>query len=612
MRKPRLFRWIDPVSISGLLMVAQRVEESLFDYSVDTYKTPALNTRTRCLELIQSIDHVKSGHLSEKSLKSIVEELSWSIDQDPAARELLGSLSADFKSADWWSMADLRQLKTQANLLRGRLRNRAYERELIAQIRLRLDDGKRRAELLKLSTSLVVEWLSRGFSRGFIFMITRAFFFSPSSAQIKGVSSFDEFVKRFEGTKKKHDVLVRMNEASVMLSGLLPTEVVTFSKDAPEPRLKSPKEIAYLKVLHDGAFAIFHDVEALDPRAAYDEALRRLDIAARLVAFHAHRNRLAVIGDGLVYYESEVTVLKQSPLPVHKEGDRDPEEIPSACATTILKFFPPKGTKESWARILAALGLHSSAVSVKDTAVQLTALWSALEALLPISADQVKITLVLEYLVPILCRRYPMRLLAQLDADLKTCCPDSYEKVCSQLPMDVPEHMRCAAIVAIQTNESLRDQLYEDLSHNPLLKNRLYQLKKDLESANRITELLNRHRQKVTWHIRRIYRSRNLVTHAGQTLPYVASLVENLHAYFHRTFEAVEECVAPPHNAPDVDAALVACQLEDRKHREYLRDHAKSDITLANMAHFLSGPVFAETAQINQLEQRNHDQSPDL
>lgn len=611
MRRPRLFRWSDPVQMSGLLLVAQQIEEGLFDYTVDTYKTPTLNTRTRCIELARSIAHVNSGHLSEKSLQSIIEELCWSIGADPAAHVLLGTLTQQAKDLDWWSVKNLKELQAKTDLLRGRLRNGAYEKTLIQEIRARLPDGKRRSELLHLSMSLVVEWLSRGFSRGFIFMMTRAVFFSPSSPLVEDSTTFDSFVSRFQGGKKAHDVVVRMNEASVTLSNLFPEEQVTISRDPPPMRFSNSRERSYLSVPHNGVYAVFHKIEAQDPRSALDFAIRMAGNAARLVAFHAHRDPISIIGDALVYSDGAVTRLKESPLAVHKEGDRGSNELPNACLQTIGRIYS-QDNKESWTRMMAALGLHASAISVKDTSVQLTALWSALEALLPIEADEIKINSVINYVVPILCRRYPLRLLAQLDTDLRQCCPEAYVEVHKNLPEEVPEHLRCAAIVAIQKFEPSRTRLYAELSQNPLLQNRIYQLKKATDSAGAISELIDGHRLKVTWHIRRIYRLRNLVTHSGRSYSSATSLVENLHSYFHRVVEAIEECFASPHMALNMNAALLACKVEDYEHKKYLKEHSKSATDEHNLVNLLAGPIFAEASVASQSAQYAHDKIKDI
>jgi len=45
MKAPDITRWDRKPGIEGLLLFAQTVDELLFDYTIDTYKIPALNSR---------------------------------------------------------------------------------------------------------------------------------------------------------------------------------------------------------------------------------------------------------------------------------------------------------------------------------------------------------------------------------------------------------------------------------------------------------------------------------------------------------------------------------------------------------------------------------------
>lgn len=90
MRNPRVGRWKDIPNTLGLLLFAQRIEEALFNFSLDSYKAPALNTHTRCLELIATSKEVLSHRITPKALLPIIEELASSIRNDRAARGCLG------------------------------------------------------------------------------------------------------------------------------------------------------------------------------------------------------------------------------------------------------------------------------------------------------------------------------------------------------------------------------------------------------------------------------------------------------------------------------------------------------------------------------------------
>jgi len=43
----------------------------------------------------------------------------------------------------------------------------------------------------------------------------------------------------------------------------------------------------------------------------------------------------------------------------------------------------------------------------------------------------------------------------------------------------------------------------------------------------------------VSWHIQRIYTTRNQIVHSGEHLPYLSTLVENLHTYFDMLINSV-------------------------------------------------------------------------
>lgn len=53
--------WTDIPNQKGLLFFSQILNETLFDYSLDTYKPQALNSRLLCIEALQTIEHIDAG-----------------------------------------------------------------------------------------------------------------------------------------------------------------------------------------------------------------------------------------------------------------------------------------------------------------------------------------------------------------------------------------------------------------------------------------------------------------------------------------------------------------------------------------------------------------------
>jgi hypothetical protein len=595
MRKPRLIRWNNVESNLNLLLIAQRIEESLFDYTFESYKTPTFNTHTRCNELINCIRDVEQGKLYSKSLGSIISELVWSIKLDLAAQTLIGPLMSSYAKESWWDISNIKKIKIQALSLKDIFKDRKYEKCTVKLIRGLLDNSTEKSNLINLSMNLVVEWLNRGHSKGYIFASTRATFFSPSSKKIdEKYEVFDSYINRFEVEKSNYSVLFRLEGTREKLYEFLKNINLKVYNSAPHPRTSNRKESAFLKDNHNGIFVEIENIDALDARRACDDAILRLDILTSIMAFYMHRNRIEVVGGAIAYCGDKSVVLKEMQSPLMKENECEIEQLPEFIQKTFRSFDSYKSDGSLY-RFLSALGLHYSSLSLKDTSVQLTSLWSSLESIMPVEADKLNISVVIESMLPILCKNYPLTLINELESDLKRCCPSAYDEARSQLPDVIPAQYHCAAIIAIDANEPLRDIIYQSLDTNPLLRYRLYKTKKCTDSAASILKLINGHRRKIDWQIRRIYRSRNLVAHSGAKPLYLSSLVENLHTYFHKVIDAVDECASAPHFSTSIDSALLACRLEDQKYCEYLNDNKTLRTDNEHLVELISGPIRART-----------------
>lgn len=588
MWRPRIFRWRDIDSTQGLLFVAQRIEEALFDYTLDTYKAPSLNTHSRCIELSRAIGDVRARVLLEKNLIPIVEELAWSVSNDVAARNILGPLARRYSDLRHWSINDLDGLRTQTELLRAHLRSRQYERQLSREIETRLSDSQRKQELSALCTDLIVEWINRGFSRDYIFYKTRTFFFSPSGSEIDSNDRWGDFLKEFDHAPRKFEVVFRIKR-SPLLS--LFSEIGSLQEDL-QARTMAPKEQRFLERAQDETFLRFTKIEQLDARSAVKRARTYIESAQRFIIYHSHKDTLDVHPDTLVYDSDAAVVLKQSASAVHKERDCTEGSFPRTLQRMATAFFGRSLDRDSQRRIRAALALHASAVSSADATVQLTSMWAALEALLPTFDDQAKISVIADNLCPALSRYYPLRLLSQLEADLRLCIPMEYDAVSGRLGARVADALRCAAIVAIPANEPLRDELYGALHSNPLLKFRMYQIMRATTSSDSLLKLISAHAMRVNWHIRRIYRSRNLLVHGGRRLPYLEGLVENIHSYFHKLMDSLMDVCSRRNIPGDLDAVFLAIRLEAESHLEYLGT-ARQTTGEECLIDSLCGPILA-------------------
>src|SRR5690606_1853257 len=86
-------------------------------------------------------------------------------------------------------------------------------------------------------------------------------------------------------------------------------------------------------------------------------------------------------------------------------------------------------------------------------------------------------------------------------------------------------------IIALEEHNERYNELLARTEKFYLLNNRIQQLKKATTTPKILISNLEKHEERAAWQLRRIYRTRNLIVHSGQTAPYIEILIENLHDY---------------------------------------------------------------------------------
>lgn len=124
MLKPNLTKWNDSEELEGLLLFAQLIQEMLFDYTIDSYKPPALNTKSRCFELLATIDDIKKERLLSGTLKPMLDELAWSLENDIVAQKLIGFDLSPHKIFLKSDKNDIYTLETRINHMANTLGNK--------------------------------------------------------------------------------------------------------------------------------------------------------------------------------------------------------------------------------------------------------------------------------------------------------------------------------------------------------------------------------------------------------------------------------------------------------------------------------------------------------
>lgn len=262
-------------------------------------------------------------------------------------------------------------------------------------------------------------------------------------------------------------------------------------------------------------------------------SVNHLAVLWSMASFHVHKTSLLSLEDDVLVWEKNTSTVLQPPTrPVHMQEECRVEQLAQRLKRTVNALSPDHINDGSWVRIEAAFGLHASALGSSEPSVQLSSLWAALESLMPSSLEDSRIGTIIDVVAPMLSTGYAAKLFSDLDKSLQICCPTPYDSVRKKLASTGDRPIACAEIVCIPSNKSLMEELLAGLDGNPLLRHRIFRLHENFSRSDYILGSIRSHQRRVEWHLRRIYRSRNLLLHAGRSLPIRESLVENLHSLF--------------------------------------------------------------------------------
>lgn len=112
----------------GFVFCIQRLDELLFDYTIDSYKPRALNAPSLCLELMNAIDEVENGNIDKNNIKYIIDELKSAVKQDNVAKSLI-SANIDYFT-EYNEDSSLTNLKLKISVLERSLERYRYIKHL--------------------------------------------------------------------------------------------------------------------------------------------------------------------------------------------------------------------------------------------------------------------------------------------------------------------------------------------------------------------------------------------------------------------------------------------------------------------------------------------------
>lgn len=569
MRLKNLSRWKLNSSLDGLLFFAQRMDELLFEYTLDTYKPSALNAPSLCIEALDLIVGIENELIEKAALPYVLDELAWSIQNDPVAKELLEA------SLDYYILrakeTKLAEVRLRLEVLSRTLEPFRYLKATFSALRNHIANTEK-LDIDRCARNSITTLTNIGVSRQHLFNLTNEFFFNPAGPDIETPDAIDGFLD--EIAPKSHEF-----EVYFIVSSLI-RQVSTSIKDFRLVVLDQlPEEVASVAATFnfvkngDEVFVSAEKIRCYDRYSAREKAIRRLDTLSDLFALFYHKTQIVwrpmVLVNQCCRPGTAAVVPPKGPM--EKAFDLKPEKA-SKELNRLLKDFSARGA--SFAKFNRVADLHGICVSHDIPENQLVSIWTSLETLIPSRLGSCKISNVVSAMLPFLVAPYTKRLIARATSDLVIWDRYRTKKILNKVPnlKGASLQERMVNLLAIKGNDDLRSELYQHLKDFHLLRFRVFKLSETMTEPAKIKKMLELHEHKVTWQIRRIYRTRNLIVHSGKVPSYVSTLIENGHDYLDQVLLDVMHMSCGEYRANSLDQAFELAKIRYLRFKKQLAD----------------------------------------
>ena len=573
--KFRTFRtWKFNSDLSALLFFAQRMEELLFDYSLDTYKPPALNAVSLCDEALSLLTDIEAGVLEEASLSHALDELEWAIQSDAIAKSLM---EADLdRYLPRHEDTPLATKKLRLEVLSGALNPYRYFDRCIASLEKAIISGHKE-DIDTLSRTLCTTLVNLGQSKAFLYKTTLDYFFHEQLVIADCSDGFQGFAKRIYPYTHHFDIYFIVSNLIKSIN-----EETNYFKIEPVDSLpENLTSYANSKefVVHEHEVIIrVHNIQSFDLYSAREKAERRLsDVRDFFVLFY-HKSQITWRDDALVVQlcceETPAIVLKPKSS-MEKGFDLEPA-VASKRMNWLLKNInlSSGGSFERFDRVVE---LHGIGVANQIPENQLLNLWISIETITPSYVGQNKISGVITSLNPVLMLNYINRLVERLASDLVRWDRHRTAKILKKISKNKDVRLNTLRLLAMKEHESVRDELYGMLGDFHLLRYRVFRLSEILSDPKKVQELLSTHEKKISWQIRRMYRTRNLIVHSGQSPAFIHALIENGHDYLDQTLNQIMFASCGEHHMNSLDQVFEFAKIRYERFEKKLAGSSNFD-----------------------------------
>lgn len=233
-----------------------------------------------------------------------------------------------------------------------------------------------------------------------------------------------------------------------------------------------------------------------------------------------------------------------------------------------------------------ALELHSTAMRASDVRTRFLNLWGALECLASVIDTEGICKRVQQLVCPIVSWRKIEKVgrYTAINLHLWRSASDQLANIPAALPGSTQRRVSAGEMISVLCKANNHPDIIEVLSicgNHSLLRHRIYSAWQEFHDPRVLAKSIAASRERLGWHIGRIYRARNLLVHEGIESPRLESLCDNLHYYVSSVLSRVIHGLSQHDQWQPGEAAKYWCMTGD-----FVLDslkHQSQVITLENL-----------------------------
>lgn len=511
--------WKNDFERDGLLYFAHRIEEMLFDYSSSLYRVPLLNTNGLIEEYCQVFNAVKTGVQREYQREIVFEEFLHSLKNDIVLKECWGIKNIE-QICNNLGASSLENKYNIINYLLSVFNNKIYYDWCEKTVKKYIAKPKEKKNLESAIRCWLPELISYGYDVNYIYVTLRQFFFTKN---VISESSVEDFFNIFDFKRHTYSVYFAASNTLLMFKDILMKRLnAKFEDDGMFVNFyKRKKDIVIY----------FQNIPARCPNLAAQIALSQLNLFLKFYKFVGNKKYVQVKNKAMVIEDKSKSI---DFVDSQKSMFHIPDEInlkKIAMISEQLIFGLLENAENDYSIISRAIDLHNNALYTSDLESGYLNLWSSIEVMCGNTVPDSKIQSVMDIVIPILEKDYISDIVVNIMESLKdNIVKENLKEILGQIAENDCKKKIGFYLIFLPQYAELRKKLYIILKDFPVLRSRISQLS-SLNKTKHLNEYVSKYKQRITWHLYRMYRVRNGIIHSGESPDYIKHLGEHLHSY---------------------------------------------------------------------------------